>query len=75
MLAAPTACQDIASGDASQTTEEQAEQYFNLFDEDAASVEFRSEKTGKEYLLVEQPLFRFSTEGSFIGTVYVWQAA
>lgn len=74
-LAAPAACQDNRSSEASQTTEERAERLFNLFDEDAAALEFSAEKTGEEYTLVKQPLFRFSTEGTVFGTVYVWHDA
>lgn len=74
-IAGPAVCQDNKSTDPSQATEERAEQLFNLFDEDAAALEFSAEENGKEYTLVKQPLFRFSTEGTVFGTVYVWHDA
>ena len=73
VLAAPAACQDDASGKTS--TEQRAERLFDLFHEDAAALEFSQEKTGEKYRLVEQPLFRFSTEGTVFGAVYVWHDA
>ncbi|MEX1027588.1 MAG: hypothetical protein WD049_06220 [Candidatus Paceibacterota bacterium] len=71
-------CQQAGSADsdeASQATNERAERLFKLFDEDAASLEFIAEANEEKYSLVKQPLFRFSTEGTVFGTVYVWHDA
>lgn len=52
-----------------------AEAFFARFARTAQSLHFAGLNSGEPYVLQERPLFRFTTEGTVFGSVYVWHDA
>ncbi len=77
VLSLMTIChaQDATESSSADATNERAEKLSNLFLEQAESLEIMPIDSDKPFKLAPTPLFRFATEGTVFGSVFVWHDA
>ncbi len=69
----PCSAQRLTESESADATNECADRLSKLFLEQAESLEIQPADGTKKFELVRTPLFRFATEGTVFGSVFVWQ--